>query len=504
MAGTLNVVNDVGVSKGVGGGGEKPAVISPTPVAVVVDTNLWGKGTLDAGRLKTLADRLVGSRIEVWVPTQVLWEWASHAVSDAELATPVWNRLKRAWLVKGPIPVSSVATVVLEALEKTLASIPNVIIVPMTGAAAIAGIQDQVLGTGPGALRSGVKTGAVDSSLVRDAIAHAGGDASKVVFVTNNAKDVHDTAKAIGATVHVRPEDALYASLFPAVAEPEYLLGLIVEELEEKASPDTEDHPAYMQESLLPVSDIQVSKAAFDPPEYFELTDTALAYGGSIVAIVDVDVVDGLVQGLSAGGPTTEEGGAGSHRPSWTVAFTAVLLADVDAVGYQLDNDGQVSPSAGVIVDTVIFAPMVADLVDRSVQSLTANGSARAEKADPGFLDSEDALAWVLTELGALHGVRLENDDISLTEFTFRGPKDVTLVATRTGLEAWKLTFDLGDAAADAVITCHYDPDARVWAGRNSFHARGLFSVFSGEDGGATRTNAYYVMSDVWRHLNGL
>lgn len=73
----------------------------------------------------------------------------------------------------------------------------------------------------------------------------------------------------------------------------------------------------------------------------------------------------------------------------------------------------------------------------------------------------------------------------------------MTLVAARTGLEDWKLTFDLGDAAADAVIKCYYDPDARVWARRDSLYARGPFSVFSGEDGAATGTNAYYVMSDV-------
>lgn len=136
------------------------------------------------------------------------------------------------------------------------------------------------------------------------------------------------------------------------------------------------------------------------------------------LALERVDVVDGLVRRLTAGGPASEEGGAASRQPSWTVAFTAVLLADVDAVGHRLDNDGHVSPSVGVIVDSVVFAPMVADLVDRSVQSLTANGSARAEKADPGSLDSSDASAWVLTELGALHGVRLENDDTSLKEFT--------------------------------------------------------------------------------------
>lgn len=75
--------------------GAAPEPITPTPIAVVIDTSLWGRGTLDLSRLTSHAKRLAQSGIEVWVPQQVLLEWVSHAVADAQEALPLWKRLAR-------------------------------------------------------------------------------------------------------------------------------------------------------------------------------------------------------------------------------------------------------------------------------------------------------------------------------------------------------------------------------------------------------------------------
>ncbi|MGW4125269.1 hypothetical protein [Nocardia sp. NPDC004711] len=63
--------------------------------AVVLDTNLWSHGRLDIGAVADLATRLRAYDVEVWIPRQVVLEWARHSSDDAELAAPAWNRLRR-------------------------------------------------------------------------------------------------------------------------------------------------------------------------------------------------------------------------------------------------------------------------------------------------------------------------------------------------------------------------------------------------------------------------
>ncbi|KSU56123.1 hypothetical protein AS181_18955 [Gordonia sp. SGD-V-85] len=81
-------------------------------------------------------------------------------------------------------------------LQGRISSIPNVVIVPMLGKNAIAGLRDQVLGTGPGTQKNNVRTGGVDSSWVRDAVSHAGQDPPYgLVFFTDNHSDVEETLR---------------------------------------------------------------------------------------------------------------------------------------------------------------------------------------------------------------------------------------------------------------------------------------------------------------------
>lgn len=84
---------------------------------------------------------------------------------------------------------------IAEDMLKRVAAVPNVKVLLMSGDAAVAWLRDQILGTGPGTRKSGVKTGGVDSSFVRDALARVGDDPSKLVFVSGNAGDLNKTAK---------------------------------------------------------------------------------------------------------------------------------------------------------------------------------------------------------------------------------------------------------------------------------------------------------------------
>ncbi|MFE3058713.1 hypothetical protein [Nocardia sp. NPDC059239] len=156
--------------------------------AVVLDTNLWSHGRLDIGALADLATRLRAYDVEVWIPRQVVLEWARHASDDAELAAPAWNRLRRCGLVQGRFPVVRDVTTMVDQLFDGLRGLNNVRVLAMRGASAIAGITDQILGIGAGTVRTGTRTGAADSSWIRDALATAQHDTGRIVFVTANIK----------------------------------------------------------------------------------------------------------------------------------------------------------------------------------------------------------------------------------------------------------------------------------------------------------------------------
>jgi hypothetical protein len=76
--------------------------ITPTPIAVVIDANLWHKH-LNLDRLTAHAARLLKSGIEVWVPEQVALEWAEHAHEEIQQIAERWKKPEVAGIY-GPLP----------------------------------------------------------------------------------------------------------------------------------------------------------------------------------------------------------------------------------------------------------------------------------------------------------------------------------------------------------------------------------------------------------------
>lgn len=390
-------------------------------------------------------------------------------------------------------------------MTSKVSAIAGVRVLPMTGEAAIAGIRDQILGTGPGETRSGVKTGAVDSSWIRDALAAAGNDPSKLLLVTDNAKDVHETAMAMGVTLRVRSEYHMYSSLFGATAAPDFLVNLITREvLKLTTGPDPADHHGYSTELPVPLGDISLTTAAFDPPYAFEVTDVALVAGGSVVAIAGVEVVSGpAIEGQHDGGTAAVEGKGVTGTYNHTVELRILVLGELGITGYQLDQDGQVAMQTDGVGNALVVAPFVADISDLHVE-LTAAGDARADSAEPRFDDPREALEWVLEFLGSLHGVNLDDDDVDREDFNFSGINDLTVLAELVGeaYSDWTLSFHLGTETV--AVSCHYDPNSRVWAGKDSFDMWPPYYLTEGEDVRWGAAEPFTALGQVWRYLNGL
>lgn len=170
------------------------------PQGVVLDTNLWGRGDVDILAIENMARRLAPYGVEVWVPLQVVCEWSEHALAQLQKWKSANKKLIKAGFAVGNISGESEMPGSWEGLRSRLEGLENVQVLKMDGDNAREAIIDQILGRGAAGIKGDVKTGAVDSSIVRDGLSQGAG-ADEVIFVTRNVKDFRKAAELLGSDI---------------------------------------------------------------------------------------------------------------------------------------------------------------------------------------------------------------------------------------------------------------------------------------------------------------
>lgn len=372
------------------GGGSAPDL--PRPLGVVVDTNLWRSGSLDLDRLRKHAAKLKLRGIRLLVPRQVVLEWAHHAHRDATTMAPTWNRLAAAGHVEGKSPAGRDVKSIRDAMITRLESINNVTILPMTGGAAVQGIEDQILGEGAAATKSGVKTGAVDSSMIRDSIDFVGGDTSKVVFVTKNQGDFRNAGQSMGVPLRICKEEDLYrlqlaqpegsaaqkqeadedVEPIPTEDELSLMIRAAMEAQRQAAIEDYDGHSPSL-DSWLSIDGPELGEINFEAPHGFEVTDVEVRPEPRLLDISDVDVID-------SDAPLDDDYEKYTGDYKVTVEFTATLRGDLTIHGYFFDSNGAVQNDAVEAYDVLITAPLSADIDTGQVDSIYPAGQAFASE----------------------------------------------------------------------------------------------------------------------------
>ena len=345
-------------------------------VAIVIDTNCYEKGHFNQGKVEGLAKRAAKKDVEVWVPGQVVVEWGRHAADDAKNSNTALGRLYRAGLLSAsPVKAEDDATAVVDQLRKSVEAVENVRVLTERGDSATAAIRDQILGTGAGGVKSGIRTGAVDSAMVRDVEAEVS-DLMKVIFMTNNYKDFAEAAAGLGhakdAITILNPVD-IYKLLADIpededdepedveegfeeeeeIVEPDkgVIAALLLEHFTSLAREDSEvtypDPPPT--ESWINVSDLDLDRDLIEMLDVVTTTDIHLSSGATVESIRDVEVLEFVV----------DDRGTVS-----TVEFKLVLLGDVEVDGYDLDNDGEIVMQHDWLTNLRIVVPFIVDVVD--------------------------------------------------------------------------------------------------------------------------------------------
>lgn len=493
--------------------------------AVVIDTCVMSKGRLSIRKLVGLADRLAKHSIPLWVPTQVVWEWAAHEVQAAVSHAAAAKALCKAGVDDGAAVTSPwrdyagdtgrIAENISQRLHARIGSIPNVVIVPMLGDNAIAGLRDQVLGTGPGTQKNDVRTGGVDSSWVRDAVSHASQDPPNgLVFFTENRADVEETLREMkirvadaDGTEGVRVCGPAEKGLFDHVgwakpADGSVRLALATYFAAQTTRQRRDARADFHDGLILPewaseIADISVA-GVLEEDDYGrrdgleDITGVDLAPNPQIVGVREVEVDDVDYD--------TDNGDRTVY-----VTFTLLILCDLFVEGYYLDNSGITVMSSAQASDVVVSVPCVAELdQDREVATVRQSDTADAEPAEQRFSDPRDAFEWFLDTLESLSGIVVETDKASSRDLnipdrlTVYGDGGATIVVDIEQREPpmswWAHSDEVG-----TIVYCEYDDDSRAWLGRHdSFDRYPPYSLSSSAVHGQT-TGPWLGMAALWR-----
>lgn len=466
--------------------------------AVVIDANVFGRGALpDLDLLERTAANLAALGLECWVCEPVLWELAEHLATAVDGARSVIRKtrsqLERAHLSTHglTLPYADRAETIA-AVEAACAAVPNLIIVPLSGEAAIAGLRDQIQQSGPGTTKGEadkqVKTGAADSAWVRDALARAGGDPRAILIATANRGDVEATCEAIGVPAPVMCEmrnlPHLLSKFVPA---PQYLTRLVTQALINwlPCSMLADPHSTH-DELSIDLGAVQEWSGDVDDTG-ITLDSVEIRSLDALVWVRDVEIDADQVETTE---PVTGHGGrlppsVIDGRLSADVGF----LGTVDAYGYTLDNDGAVKPWSGSNSNAIIRATVWVRVTDGAVVDATGTGdtTVSVDQGEERFDESRDALEEAIQRIELLPGVQLpdawpfdaEPDDLEQVLDVDGGPLHVDF--SGEPYEDWTLTLEAGEESV--LLRAEYDPGALVADGRESFHIWPPYLLWSTTDG---------------------
>lgn len=129
---------------------------------IVLDANFPARGHFSARRLRHLVESFAGSGVEIVVPEVVLWEWVEHAAASVEALLEQHERfpVDPSLYELAPMPQPPTKD---ELVSMVSGALPREITVwsPSSGDWRAA-VEAQVLQTGTGERKEGVKTGAAD------------------------------------------------------------------------------------------------------------------------------------------------------------------------------------------------------------------------------------------------------------------------------------------------------------------------------------------------------
>ena len=461
----------------------------------MIDTCFFGAGNFKPDNVEKLASRLARRDVKLWIPGQVIDEWAIHAFEALKELQAAYTKLGDLTIAGEPPPTLSARDVAAH-IDQLCRAMPNVEVLDLDGQCAVNAIRDQVLGEGAGGRsKDGTRTGAVDASIVRDALRRVDNDPDQIVFLTKNYKDFRPAVNALGHTDFPSANTTyqLFGKLSPPV-HPKHSVDtarrLIIDELLERITESaTADDRHGPPPAWIDVDDITVDAVdTGERREFDEIIDptfelepaAALVY----VAGVSLQVID---------------------EDTDLVSYTVVLLGDVRVEGYVINNDGNTVHEWMTLYDSIVVVPFDADIIDGELLQPRQSDTATARVSHQRFADEWDAYedVWeIITDWAGITATSTNGESLP-TSFELRGPDGQRIEAEVSGgsiAGQWTLEFTSPELELSTAISSAYDPNSRAWLGReDSFDLYPPISLVSGTH--RSRPGPYPALALVWQYL---
>ncbi|MBB4982520.1 hypothetical protein [Streptomyces nymphaeiformis] len=255
-----------------------------------------------------------------------------------------------------------------------LAAVPGITLVKLTGDSAIEGLRDQILQTGPGRRKDGVKTGASDSAWLRDVLRKAGGNFESVVLLSSD-RDVVAACREL----RVNPPRMLNIhdlnkTLFRFVSGPEGLSRRIALHFTKLIS----DLRANTYDGWVE-PDIDLGHFDADPSflledlqgAQFQVHGVTLRHLHEVLSVTDIGTASDL----------DEECGEGESGVLRDLTLDAVVefRADVDVSIYDIDADGEIQMDVHSLYDVRIIASLLIEISKGVISYCTPLANSRIE-----------------------------------------------------------------------------------------------------------------------------
>ncbi|MFE4831201.1 hypothetical protein [Streptomyces sp. NPDC056672] len=302
--------------------------------AIIFDANAFGNGLPHLGKVRRISALAADAGIEAWVPEPVALEWAEHLVHEVETfrvaAKTAVKMMSAAGIKVKPPVLPSDGEGVAEDFLRELEAMPGITIVELSGDAARAGLRDQIMQTGPGRKKQGVKTGGSDSAWLRDALVKAGGSFDDVALLSQDG-DVQVACKALRVTPpQMMNWKDLNQALFRLVKSPQVLERRITHYFSSLVADSKGTHHDWA-ETEMDLGGFEADEALLLADSYQhrpELNDVTLRHVYDVLDVSDIRMEYAT---------TGEE--AGDDPRNATLEATVAFRADLDVSTYEL-RDG--------------------------------------------------------------------------------------------------------------------------------------------------------------------
>ncbi|WP_432086180.1 hypothetical protein [Streptomyces sp. bgisy095] len=348
----------------------------PDPLrAIIFDANALGNGLPHLGKMRRIAALAADAGVETWVPELVALEWAEHLAREVETfrvaAKSAVKMMTAAGIKVQPPVLPSDGQGVAEDFLRELEAVPGVTIVKLSGDAARAGLRDQIMQTGPGRKKQGVKTGGSDSAWLRDVLVKAGGSFDDVALLSQDG-DVQVTCKALGvAPPQMMNWKDFNQALFRLVKSPQVLERRITHYFSSLVDDSKGTHHDWAEPEM-DLGGFEADEAlllAGSHQHQPELNDVTLRQVYEVLDVSDIRMEYAT---------TGEE--ADDDPRNATLEATVAFRADLNVSTYELTVDGGVETGWHPVDDVRVTSSLIIEVSEGEIRSYEPVDSSRVTR----------------------------------------------------------------------------------------------------------------------------